>query len=137
MLPEKTARATACGSRPLKTSLRFEPEGSVCLHPTECPSDRQAFISKGRNMTFAQLVGQTVVALVPLISATNFQNLKLHGVEAGGIWVESQALTELGLKAAEATMAPKTPMFFLPFWQIRFVMVSLDVPAISEKGLSG
>jgi hypothetical protein len=45
----------------------------------------------------------------------------LHGVEAGGVWLESPELS----KIAEG-LAPhhETPVFFLPFSQIGFLLAS-------------
>jgi hypothetical protein len=41
-----------------------------------------------------ELVGKTIIALVPFINRQRIQVLRLHGVEAGGIWVESQTLID-------------------------------------------
>jgi hypothetical protein len=86
-------------------------------------------------MNFKDLIGQVVIAAVPFIHETKLQQLKIHGAEAGGIWVESQALIDTTLKAAGVTMGKKTPIFFLPFDQIIFAVWSIDQPSLSEKGL--
>jgi hypothetical protein len=86
-------------------------------------------------MKFGEMIGQNVFAVVPFIHATKLQTLKIHGAEAGGIWVECQALTDLLLKAVGAQVAPKTPIFFLPFQQLLFAGSSIDQPSLSEKGL--
>jgi hypothetical protein len=78
-------------------------------------------------------VGKTIFALIPFIHGEIVQVLKLHGVEPGGIWVESQTLTDLLLARVGRTAAPKTAIFFLPYQQIVFVLGSLDVPSLSEK----
>jgi hypothetical protein len=79
------------------------------------------------------LIGQTILALVPSIHGTDLQKLKLHGVENGGLWIESQELTNVFLSRVGAQTAPKTMVFFLPYHQISFVLGSLDVPSLSEK----
>jgi hypothetical protein len=83
--------------------------------------------------TLNELVGQTITALVPFIDRTVMQKLTLHGVETGGIWVESQTLTDLFLGRIGVSASPKTAIFFLPYQQIVFVLGSIDVPALSEK----
>jgi hypothetical protein len=82
-----------------------------------------------------ELVGKTIVALVPFIHREIIQVLTLHGVEPGGIWVESQTLTDLFLAKLGRSAAPKTAIFFLPFQQIVFVLGSIDVPSLSEKAM--
>lgn len=57
----------------------------------------------------------------------------LHAVEVGGLWIESQHLTEIVLKALEEKVFERTPVFFFPFQMIDCVFSLLDVPAISEK----
>ncbi len=52
--------------------------------------------------------------------------VKLSGVELGGIWIESEALTlmlkkAVGLTAEQPT--PKTPVFFFPYSEIYFFFV--------------
>jgi hypothetical protein len=82
-----------------------------------------------------EMVGQSITALVPMIDNVKLQELKLHGVEDGGVWVESQYLINVLLSSLGVAAAPKTVIFFLPFHQISFVLGSLNVPALSEKGL--
>ncbi len=82
-----------------------------------------------------ELVGKTITALVPIIHTEILQKLTLHGVEAGGLWVESQTLTNLFLERVRMSASPKTAIFFLPYQQIVFVLGSIDVPALSEKAL--
>jgi len=80
-----------------------------------------------------EMAGQEIIALVPLIDKIKLQKLKLHGVEAGGIGVESQSMSELLMQATGVNKKKKTALFFLPFSQIVFVTASLDAPALSEK----
>jgi hypothetical protein len=68
-----------------------------------------------------------------MIDHVKMQKLILHGVESGGLWVESQTLTNAFLARVGLASAPKTAVFFLPFHQISFVLDSLNVPSLSEK----
>jgi hypothetical protein len=86
-------------------------------------------------MNFHELIGETVIAAVPVIHRTNFQKLKIHGAEAGGIWVECQTLTDIVLKAIGIQAAERTPIFFLPFGQISFAWLAIPQTALSEKSL--
>lgn len=84
-------------------------------------------------MTFADLVGQTVFAIIPKMHPTMMAELKIAGAEAAGIWVESKVLTTylLGLTGAPAI---KTPMIFVPFHEMRIVVyASSENLSLSEK----
>jgi hypothetical protein len=39
------------------------------------------------------MIGEVVIARIPLLDADGMMSLKLHGVETCGIWVESQDFT--------------------------------------------
>lgn len=63
--------------------------------------------------------------------------VKLHGVEHGGVWVEIPQLTEESLRLvglAPNQKTPKTPLYFFPFSEISYLATSatrLD-PAVGE-----
>lgn len=78
------------------------------------------------------MVGQSVVALIPIFDKIQFQEVKLLAVEDAGVWVESQKFMNQLLQKVGVTMSPKTMVFFLPFSQIAFIAASLDSPSISE-----
>jgi len=80
------------------------------------------------------LIGQEILTLIPLINPKIFQRVKLLAVEVGGIWIESEKLTQLILQGTKLPVA-KTPAFFFPFSQITFVMVPIDQIALSESAL--
>ncbi len=80
-------------------------------------------------------IGQPIILLTPFLHPTKLQKVLLRGVENGGIWIESQPLTNQILEKFGAATAPRTAIFFLPWHQVSFVMDSLDVPSLSEKGL--
>ena len=80
-------------------------------------------------MELKDKIGQVITAHVPILDQVVFQELKLHGVEQGGIWVESQKLTDLLLAKFHVHASSKTLVFFLPYHPISFVMDSVDSPA--------
>ncbi len=79
-----------------------------------------------------ELIGEEILAKVPLIHRGQYQTLRLHGVEEGGIWIESEVLTQLALSMSKKAAAG-TPIFFLPFHQIQFLMQMTEKLALSEK----
>jgi len=86
--------------------------------------------------SLSDFVGQTITALIPIFGSETFQKFQLHGVEVGGIWVEHQGTVNTLLDKLKISGLPKTPVFFLPYSQITFVIGSIDVPALSEKALT-
>lgn len=83
--------------------------------------------------TLPEMVGGNIIALVPMIDPTSVQELKLVAVEPSGLWIESHKLTQGLMKVVKAQAAPKTPIFFIPFHQINFIMASLDSPSLREE----
>jgi len=49
-------------------------------------------------MQLSDYIGQEIALLIPTIHPIKFQAVKLLGVEAGGVWIESQTLLNLVLK---------------------------------------
>ena len=81
-----------------------------------------------------QMVGETVKGVVLFIHQTRILDLKIHGIEFGGIWLECQNVTEGMLARIGEQSAPKTPIVFVPYSQIKFLLSSIDAPALSERG---
>jgi hypothetical protein len=78
-------------------------------------------------------VGKNIWAVLPTLTGEDLKKFKLHGVDIGGIWVESQLLTEAFLSNAKVQGLPKTPVFFVPYAQIRMILDSVEGTALSEK----
>lgn len=85
--------------------------------------------------SLSEMVGQTIAVHIPFIDRVKVQEVKLHAIENGGIWIESQNLTDVMLSNIGASAAPKTLIYFVPFHQITFVWHALDVPSLSETKL--
>jgi hypothetical protein len=82
------------------------------------------------------LEGTTIALIAPaVLHSQEMQRVSLHLVEDAGIWIESQTLTDKILKGSNATMAPKTLIFFVPWSQITFILSALDMPSISSSVL--
>ena len=59
----------------------------------------------------------------------------LVDVEAAGVWIESPEMNKAIHAIAKTAMLPKTPIFFVPFAQIAWILSSADYPSLSEEGL--
>ena len=86
-------------------------------------------------MKFSDVIGQEIAISIPYLAegTGKLQRVKLVGVEAGGIWIESQELIDIVLEGANLASAPRTPVFFFPYSQIVFAVSSTDSVALSEK----
>lgn len=82
------------------------------------------------------LIGQTVGMMVPYFDAQQTVRVKIHAIEASGIWVESQTMTDKMLSTLARTSGAATPLFFLPFSSIGFVVASIALPSLSETMLA-
>ena len=86
-----------------------------------------------------ELVGEKIFIRSIPIDEKNPVFVTLFSVDSGGIWIQSQKLTEDMLQALKAHVAPKSPVYFLPYSQIAWICHWIDDPSLSEKslGLSG
>lgn len=84
------------------------------------------------NISFEKLVGQNIRAIIPSFGSMKPQVVKLHGVEAGGLWVESQQATNDMLTKISVQASPKTVVMFVPYHQINVVFATLDSPSLNE-----
>ncbi len=84
-------------------------------------------------LKLADLIGRQVLFLIPRIHPDVYQKVKLMGVEAGGIWIDSQELTNKFLRAAEMPAAPNTLVFFLPYHEIAFAIGTVEGTSLDEK----
>jgi hypothetical protein len=86
-------------------------------------------------MQLADYIGENVlITLKPRGTTPSItKSMLLLGVEAGGIWIESQEATNQILSHFAVATAPKTLAFFFPyseFWQIG---VPMEKPSLNEK----
>lgn len=91
---------------------------------------REAFM-----LQLSKMVGEVVFGMVPRINTTVLQELKLHSVESGGVWVENQHLTDIMLRAVGYSGSSRTPVFFLPYSEIAFLVTSVEGQSLSETSL--
>ena len=81
---------------------------------------------------FQKMIGEVVNGIVPSLSRKTLQ-LKIVAVDAGGLWVESQDYTNRVLKGAKISGAPLTPVLFLPFSAISYLVRLQEGRSLSEE----
>jgi hypothetical protein len=83
-------------------------------------------------MNSEQLVGKQVVAMIPMFDEKILQQITIHGVENGGFWLECPSYSRILLSKLNVP-AIKTPLFFVPYHEIRFLLYSLEKLELSEE----
>ena len=58
---------------------------------------------------------------------------KLLAVENGGVWIESQVVTDDLLKLLNVPASPRQPVLFVPFAAIECIVSSVEGPALSAS----
>jgi hypothetical protein len=83
-------------------------------------------------INFEGLIGKTLPIMIPMMNPNGLIDAIIRGVENGGIWIECESLTQSVL-AALGLPALKTPVFFVPYQQIKFAYYGSETLALSEK----
>ncbi len=73
------------------------------------------------------LIGKPILLML-IDSNVHQHDITLHGVETGGIWIESEYLEDvMGFRSskAESVLLPSfKPVFFIPFGRIKVLVAS-------------
>ena len=59
--------------------------------------------------------------------------MTLIDVEAGGVWIESQGMTDALLGAAKVPASARTPVFVVPYSEIAAILHLMDKPSLNER----
>ena len=78
------------------------------------------------------MIGEVVIARIPLLDADGVMLVKLHAVEANGLWVESQDFTNQLMEKFHFFSSRTTPLVFVPFDKVYFISAALDSLSLSE-----
>jgi len=88
-------------------------------------------------MELRELIGTEIFILSEWFSrktkAKGHDPVVLHGVEPGGIWIESKSFNQKVLGSLETTMHPSTPVVFLPYHKIEAIVSEVANTLLSEK----
>jgi hypothetical protein len=78
------------------------------------------------------MVGEVIIVRIPLLDPERMSLAKLHGVEAHGIWIESQDFTNELMEKFQFSSSRTTPLVFVPFDKVDFIIAALDSLSLSE-----
>jgi hypothetical protein len=79
------------------------------------------------------LVGEIIMARIPALDKEEIVLVKLHMVEATGVWIESQDYTETVMSRCKIAASRTTVLMFVPFAGVSFILGSIDSMSLSEK----
>lgn len=79
------------------------------------------------------MVGEMIIVRIPILDPEEMSLVRLHGVDENGLWIESQTFTESMMKKYQIASSKTTPLIFVPFARIEFVLGSLRALALSES----
>jgi hypothetical protein len=82
-------------------------------------------------MQLTEFIGKQVLIHIKPIGKA--QEVKLLGVEVGGVWVESQKLTNEILEHFSAQSSANSPVFFFPYNEIQMIFSAIPIPGLNEK----
>ncbi len=84
-------------------------------------------------MNLSEMIGEEIILLIPFIEPDHYQKVKLLGVEAGGIWIESQEMMNQIFTAFGETASSRSLAFFFPYHELKFGMVPMPGMALNER----
>jgi hypothetical protein len=82
--------------------------------------------------TLRSMTGEMIVVRIPVLDAEDMILVRLHKVDAHGIWVESQQFSESILKRVGVTFSRTTIILFIPFHKVDFILSSENMFCLSE-----
>jgi hypothetical protein len=86
-------------------------------------------------MELRDLIGTEIFILAEWFSknAEDFGPAILHGVEPGGIWIETKNINQNVLDRFKTTMLATTPVVFLPYHKIEAIVSEVAKTLLSDK----
>ena len=91
-------------------------------------------MSDDLKVSFEKLVGEYILVATDVFGKERkLHRVTLRGVEAGGLWLESNEFMQDMMRELKKQALEKTPVFFLPYHRIHFVISSTGTVALSES----
>jgi hypothetical protein len=78
------------------------------------------------------MIGEVIIVRIPPLDAERMILVKLHGIELHGIWIESQDFTNQLMEKFRFSSSRTTPLVFVPFDKVDFIVAPLDSLSLSE-----
>ena len=78
------------------------------------------------------MIGEMIVARIPALDTDDMSLVKLHGVEANGIWIESHDFTQSMMNRCDLAISETTTILFVPFSSVEYIVDAYRSTSISE-----
>jgi hypothetical protein len=78
------------------------------------------------------LVGEMIIVRIPILDPEEMSLVRLHGVDANGIWIECQDFTDALMTRCHLASSVTTPLLFVPFARIEFILGAVRALSLSE-----
>jgi hypothetical protein len=85
--------------------------------------------------TLKEMIGELIVARIPVLDKDGMVFVRLHKVEANGIWIESHTFNQDLLEKHGVPVSTTTLLLFVPYTSIDYVVASIETIALSETAL--
>jgi hypothetical protein len=84
-------------------------------------------------ISLKNMIGTVVIARIRAIDNEEMVLVKLHKVEAAGVWIEDQNFTDKLMLRCGIAASRTIPVVFVPFQGIDFILGSIDSLSLSER----
>jgi hypothetical protein len=82
-------------------------------------------------MQLSDYIDKTVIMASKMLGGT--REVKVLGVDAGGVWIECQEATNQLLGQFNVPSSPTTFVFFLPYGEVQMISVPISKVGLNEK----
>jgi len=78
-----------------------------------------------------------VLTLIPMLHPSTPTKIVIHAVEVGGIWIEHGPMSQKIMRDTKQPVSENTPVLFVPYSGIGYVVGSVEKTLLSESALLG
>jgi hypothetical protein len=82
-----------------------------------------------------EMIGELIVARIPVLNKDDMVFVLLHKVEASGIWVQSHSFNQDLLEKHDTAVSTTTLLLFVPYTSIDYIVASIEGIVLSEAAL--
>ena len=95
--------------------------------------ESESSIISGIMKSLKEMEGSIIKAILPGLDKTKLQLVRLHRVEDGGIWIESEEMTSLMFQAVNLSASSQTPIFFVPWHGVTLILSETEGVSLSAS----
>ena len=81
------------------------------------------------------MVGEVIIARIRALKSNALSLVKLHAVDANGIWIENQEVSERMMSRMNLAASETTLVLFVPYAGVDYIVASINSLCLSERAL--